>query len=196
MRDDGSTGDHPLFGTLAGYRVQRVPLAALSPAAVEQLRRGSGWAVSTLHSTDRRKPVLRHRNLCRAPVFRGAGDGSQSVVARIPGIVRRDDAARAEIKDGVQTVQLYFNRARIITRRTFPPQHVPQSRPCRPSPTKRRLSPTSLQTSNVRIESDEIVGRSDLFSFDAQKAWRFYWGGLECWRSIVQRLRIIVRSIS
>ena len=41
-------------------------------------------------------------------------------------IVRRDDAARAEVEDGVQTVRLDFDRARIITRRTFPPQHVLQ----------------------------------------------------------------------
>jgi hypothetical protein len=46
------------------------------------------------------------------------------------------------------------------------------------------------------IESDEIVGQSDLLSLRLRRLDDSIGVGLESWRSIVQRLRIIVRSIS
>ena len=67
-----------LLGTLAGYRVRRLPLSPLSPAAVEELRQRNRWAGSDLHAVTRRKPVLRHRDAGRAQVGRGAGDRRRS----------------------------------------------------------------------------------------------------------------------
>jgi len=41
-------------------------------------------------------------------------------------IIRRDEPAQGPVADAEQAVRLDFDRARIITRRTFPPQHVLQ----------------------------------------------------------------------
>ena len=86
MRNDGSAGDHPLFGVLgalAGYRVHRLPLGPLSPAAVDQLAQGSGWAGSTLHALTGGNPFYVTETLAAPRSSDVPETVAQSVVARV-----------------------------------------------------------------------------------------------------------------
>ena len=86
FRDDGSPGEHPVFGllgTLAGYRVRRLPLSPLSPAAVEELASGTDWAGSTLHAVTAGNPFYVTETLAAPRSAEVPETVAQSVVARI-----------------------------------------------------------------------------------------------------------------
>ncbi|WP_447152742.1 helix-turn-helix transcriptional regulator [Nakamurella sp. GG22] len=86
MRNDGSAGEHPLFGllgALAGYRVHRLPLSPLSPAAVEQLAQGSAWAGPTLHALTGGNPFYVTETLAAPRSAEVPETVAQSVVARV-----------------------------------------------------------------------------------------------------------------
>ena len=56
--------------------------------------------------------------------------------------------------------------------------------------------PDLLNDIERAIESDEIVAQSDLLSLRLRKLDDSFGVGMESWSSILQRLRIVVRSIS
>lgn len=86
MRNDGSAGNHPLFGllgTLAGYGVHWLPLLPLSAAAVDQLAEGSGWAGSSLHALTGGNPFYVTETLAAPRSAEVPETVAQSVVARV-----------------------------------------------------------------------------------------------------------------
>ncbi len=86
FRDDGSVGEHPLFGllgALASYRVHRLSLAPLSAQAVEVLARDTEWAGSALHAVTGGNPFYVTETLAAPRSADVPETVAQSVVARV-----------------------------------------------------------------------------------------------------------------